>query len=704
MADIVVVTGAGGFIGHHLVSYLKSEGYFVRGADIKEPEYEMTKADEFFQTDLREKENCFIICKDAKWVFHLAADMGGIGFISQHHADVCINNSKMNINMLEAAKECGVKRFLFSSTACVYPMWMQKIPEIKPLKEADAHPAEPEEGYGWEKLYMEKLCEYFTKDYGFETRVARFHNVYGPMGSYQGGREKAPAAVCFKVSYAKANDEIEVWGDGKQTRSFMYVKDCVEGVLRLMKSDCREPLNLGTEEMITIDELYDLASDLARKPIRKNHNLSKPQGVRGRNSDNSKIRAILGWEPKISIQEGLKPTLTWIQSEVKRLANGNQSALVGESISNVKSTISVVEQLSKPVLPIRSAFALELSKARQVMTYPAADPKAILDHNRSIQSLAEEGGVNILPMPIPAPGGWWPFDKLDKAYRSGDRALMEAYEEIARTVTSNDILVVAGGSMMHPEFVKSLPSYNVLICCDDPDSSAVLSQPVAPSFDFSFTLNVACVDDYKRWGCKNADWLFVPPGKLFQDNAPTDEEMLNPKRNNKTVMFCERTSGISDRAQRIEKLLQSFPRTLVRGQGWPGGFITDKEMIAVYKNTKIGWNLHNSLGPTNLRTYSLPLMGLLQICDNKSHLSKIFKLDEEVIGFDSLEECIDKTKYYLAHEEERQEIAYRGWKRMKTEYTLENYYVRFFEKIAEDAFRKRRNIPSTVEKEFRPSV
>lgn len=345
MSDLVVVTGAGGFIGHHLVSYLKQQGFMVRGADIKAPEYEATRADEFLQLDLREKNNCIRACQNAKWVFHLAADMGGIGFISEHHADVCVNNSKMNIFMLEAAFECGVERFMFSSTACVYPMWMQRIPEIKPLKEADAHPAEPEEGYGWEKLYMEKLCEYYTKDNGLETRVARFHNVYGPMGAYRGGREKAPAAVCYKIASASPGDEIEVWGDGKQTRSFMYIDDCVEGVLRLMRSNHRDPINLGSEEMITIDGLYDLASDLADKPIRKNYNLSRPQGVRGRNSDNTKIRKVLDWEPKISIKDGLKPTLAWIQSEVEATQTSSHSYILRGSIDGVQDAIQVVDQM-----------------------------------------------------------------------------------------------------------------------------------------------------------------------------------------------------------------------------------------------------------------------------------------------------------------------------------------------------------------------
>jgi GDP-D-mannose 3',5'-epimerase len=347
MKDLVLVTGAGGFIGHHLVSYLKQQGFQVRGADLKYPEYEMSQADEFLKVDLREEENCIQACQGVKWVFHLAADMGGIGFISQVHAAVCVNNTKMNLNLLEASRAAGVERFLFSSTACIYPLWMQKIPEIKPLKESDAHPAEPEEGYGWEKLYMEKLCQYFTQDYGLDTRVARFHNVYGPLGSYRGGREKAPAAVCFKVASATEGEEIEVWGDGKQTRSFMYVQDCVEGVLKLMKSDHREPLNLGTEEMITIDELYDLASELANKPIVKVYNLAKPQGVRGRNSDNTKIREVLGWEPKMSIADGLKPTLKWIQTEVVRIKELRQVEMLEAATENVNETSDSVLAVAK---------------------------------------------------------------------------------------------------------------------------------------------------------------------------------------------------------------------------------------------------------------------------------------------------------------------------------------------------------------------
>jgi nucleoside-diphosphate-sugar epimerase len=218
--------------------------------------------------------------------------------------------------MLEASRQNGVKRFLFSSSACVYNQAKQKDPDVKPLTEEDAYPADPEPGYGWEKLFAEELCRYYYKDYGFETRIVRFHNVYGPLGTYEGGKEKAPAAISRKVALAKKNDEIEVWGDGEQTRSFMYVDDCVEGLIRLMASNHRDALNLGTDELVTINGLVDIVARIAGKKINKRHNLSGPQGVRGRNSDNTRLRKVLGWEPSISLEQGLSITYPWIKSQV----------------------------------------------------------------------------------------------------------------------------------------------------------------------------------------------------------------------------------------------------------------------------------------------------------------------------------------------------------------------------------------------------
>ncbi len=304
-------------MGHHLAKYLVARGDTVRGVDAKRPEYEASPADEFEVLDLRHFDNALIATRGVAEVYHLAADMGGIGYITAFHADIARNNALINVNLLEAARLQGVRRFLFSSSACVYPRYRQEEPDVVPLKEEHAYPADPDEAYGWEKLFMENLCQYYREDYGLETHVVRFHNVYGPLGTYDGGREKAPAAVCRKVALAPDGGEIEVWGDGKQTRSFMYVDDCTEGIYRIMRSDYPHPLNLGTDELVTIDQLVDLVCEIAGKRLTKRHDTSKPQGVRGRNSDNSRLRQVLGWEPKTLLREGLVPTYGWIQAQLR---------------------------------------------------------------------------------------------------------------------------------------------------------------------------------------------------------------------------------------------------------------------------------------------------------------------------------------------------------------------------------------------------
>jgi GDP-D-mannose 3',5'-epimerase len=309
----VLVTGAGGFIGHHLVKYLVAHGHVVRGVDIKAPEYQSTDAHDFVIADLRDYAECLKATKNVDEVYHLAADMGGIGYITSSHAEIAINNTLINAHTLHAARENGVTRFLFSSSACVYPQHLQKSPDVVPLREEDAFPADPEEGYGLEKLYMEKLCQYFTEDWGFVTRVVRFHNVYGPLGTYDGGREKAPAAICRKVATLPDRSEIEIWGDGQQTRSFMYIDDCVEGIFRIMRSDYGAPLNLGTDELVSVDDLVDIVCEIAGKSLVKRHDTLRPQGVRGRNSDNSRLRSVLGWEPKTPLRRGLIPTYRWIE-------------------------------------------------------------------------------------------------------------------------------------------------------------------------------------------------------------------------------------------------------------------------------------------------------------------------------------------------------------------------------------------------------
>jgi GDP-D-mannose 3',5'-epimerase len=315
----ILVTGAGGFIGHHLVKRLKADGHWVRGVDIKEPEYESSSADEFSVLDLRNYDNCLLATGgDIGQVYNLAADMGGIGYITASHANISRNNILINAQILEASRVSNVSRFLFSSSACVYAQDKQRLPEVTPLREEDAHPADPEPGYGWEKLFTEQLCRYYRQDYQLETRVVRFHNVYGPLGTYEGGREKAPAAISRKVAFAGDGGDIDIWGDGQQTRSFMYIDDCVEGLLRLMASDYCEPLNLGTDRLISINDLVDLVSALAGKRLNKRHDLSKPQGVRGRNSDNRRLRQVLGWEPSISLEQGLTVTYRWIEDELRR--------------------------------------------------------------------------------------------------------------------------------------------------------------------------------------------------------------------------------------------------------------------------------------------------------------------------------------------------------------------------------------------------
>ncbi len=313
----ILVTGAGGFIGHHLVRYLKQKGYWVRGADIKYPEFSpRDEADEFLLLDLRDFRNSLEAVKGIDKVYYLAADMGGIGFITSVKADVVRNNILINTNMAEVARLAGVKRLFFSSSACIYPKYKQQDPNVKPLKESDAYPADCEDGYGWEKLISERMYTNFHEDHGLDVRIARYHNVFGPETAYQGGREKAPAALSRKVAQASNPGEIEIWGDGKQTRSFLYIDDCLEGSWRLMESDFRAPLNIGSDRLVTVDDVADMLIKISGKKIVKKYDVSAPQGVRGRNSDNTLCKKVLGWEPKIPLEEGLEKIYRWVSKMV----------------------------------------------------------------------------------------------------------------------------------------------------------------------------------------------------------------------------------------------------------------------------------------------------------------------------------------------------------------------------------------------------
>ena len=315
----ILVTGAGGFIGSHMVRCLKDEGYWVRGVDIKKPEFVRSCADEFVLVDLRNEEGVRRVTRGMEQVYNFAANMGGIGFITKVKADVTHDNVLINANMLKACVENNVERFFFSSSACIYPQELQKDDSyVADLRELDAYPAQPDSPYGWEKLFTEIMCKSFEEDYGLKNRIARYHNIYGPEGTYKGGREKAPAALCRKVAMAKDGGSITIWGNGKQIRSFLYIDDCLEATKLLMESDCKEPLNIGSDEAITINELADMIIKISGKNIEKKYDLTKPIGVRSRNADITLLKKKLNWQPKVTYQKGLEKTYRWVEKQVNK--------------------------------------------------------------------------------------------------------------------------------------------------------------------------------------------------------------------------------------------------------------------------------------------------------------------------------------------------------------------------------------------------
>jgi nucleoside-diphosphate-sugar epimerase len=318
--SLVVVTGAGGFIGGHLVGELRRQGYTrLRAVDIKpfDAWYQVFPDVDSRQLDLRDRSSCAEAAEGASEIYNLACDMGGMGFIETHKAE-CMLSVLINTHMLAAARDNDVQRFFYSSSACVYAADKQTRPDVAPLKEQDAYPAMPEDGYGWEKLFSERMCRHFREDFGLETRVARYHNVYGPQGTYQGGREKAPAAICRKIIAAQmaGEREIEVWGDGEQSRSFMYIDDCLHGTRALMASDVVDPINIGSDELVTINQLIDIVEEIAGQKFKRRYNLDAPKGVRGRCSDNTLITQALGWAPSIRLRDGLEKTYGWIADQM----------------------------------------------------------------------------------------------------------------------------------------------------------------------------------------------------------------------------------------------------------------------------------------------------------------------------------------------------------------------------------------------------
>jgi len=323
--ELIVVTGAGGFIGGHLVRRLVAGGQRVRAVDFADTGrwHQLAPEADNQVLDLREPEACRRALNRAQVVYNLAADMGGMGFIEANKA-LCMISVLINTQLLEAARRLDVERFFFASSACVYAQGKQLSPAVQPLRESDAYPADPEDGYGWEKLFSERMCRHFSEDFDLCTRVARYHNVYGPHGAWSGGREKAPAAICRKVIEAKLSGvhEINIWGDGKQTRSFMYIDDCVKGTEMIMESEIDEPINLGSSELVTINQLVDLAEDIAGIKLKRTYDLNAPKGVNGRNSDNTLIQEKLGWEPSIRLRDGLERTYRWIEQEIAAGAKG----------------------------------------------------------------------------------------------------------------------------------------------------------------------------------------------------------------------------------------------------------------------------------------------------------------------------------------------------------------------------------------------
>ncbi|MBI3877949.1 MAG: glycosyltransferase, partial [Verrucomicrobia bacterium] len=371
---------------------------------------------------------------------------------------------------------------------------------------------------------------------------------------------------------------------------------------------------------------------------------------------------------------GVEPEIIWLRNSW--MAVWRKPVVAVKAVKNSNAPVELIEAVSSRAVSPPEQF----KPVRFAWMFPAYSRERV-EEEAGWASRISALGYNVEIFGVPCPDGWWPFPKLDAAWKRRDPALMRAYDQVASRLHRGDVLVASGGSMIHPEFVRQLPALSVFTCGDDPESSEVLSHPAAPAFDVSLVGNVACLDLYRSWGCRHVDWLYQAIRPEFLDPTVTEESILAGGRDMDAVMFCERIYGFSDRAQRIERLVREFPQATVRGKGWPGGFVTHAEMLMLMRRARLGWNLHNSIGPCNMRLVTLPALGAMQICDNKQHLGKLFKLDEEIVGFDTIEECVEKTRHYLTHEDERRAIAARGWKRAVTDYTEPKQWEQLLAKI-----------------------
>jgi len=456
------------------------------------------------------------------------------------------------------------------------------------------------------------------------------------------------------------------------------------------------PETINNLSCVLVDACHD--SDFVYSDTKKIFDRVKPGGFILWHDFNPLLRNKYDWIN--SVMTGVERFLNEFQLDIEIIHLKNSwIGILQKPFNDPRTYVPAANLHQPPMAPVKQNLSNVLPQMRMlryVIAYPAYSRQRI-EEEEAFAGRIRSWGFDVEAYPIPCPGGWFPFSKLDDEWKRKSPALMMCYEALEAKLGNRGVLISAGGSMLHPAFIEKINAYSVFICADDPESSEVLSKPVASAFDYALPTNIACIDNYREWGCKNVDWIFHPINPQILDRSVIEQRILEGNKSIDISLFCERTYGASDRAKRIEILLQHFPQAFVRGQGWPGGYVTQQEMIATCLNSKIGWNLHNSIGPTNTRTTMLPSLGVMQICDNRRHLSQLFALDREVVGFDSIAECIDKTRYYLAHDQERQEIAFNGFRRVINDYTEISWWQKILTLIGPSCIHKfsKYNSPNT---------